>query len=100
MGWQPSPNARVELTEMLTKVNWREPIQGYQAQCLRDCAEFVRAGIRDNPFVDMSPVDEALADQCDAVIAVLDEGPSTESVGRVVAAARLYNELAGGLGEN
>jgi hypothetical protein len=52
--WEPTVDAAHGLQRMLRNVEWGRPLEGAQAQCIEECAEWVLAGYTTNPLVEWS----------------------------------------------
>jgi hypothetical protein len=86
MEWTPTGSPVAELCRMLELVRWGEPLEGYQAQCLRECALWVRDGRTDNPLRRTITEDRLLLDLTDALLPWVDAPQDSWLTDRVKAA--------------
>lgn len=91
--WQPTTDPVAQLLAMLRKVRWREPLEGYQQHCLRECALWVHAGLVDNPLdpaVGTTPREIALANVCECVLAWVGQPQEHARIDRLQKAVMTY----------
>lgn len=52
--WEPQLDSVGALQRMLRQVEWGKPLHAAQAQCIEECADWVLAGLTNNPLVEWS----------------------------------------------
>lgn len=93
--WVPSGDPVNELANMLEQVRWGEPLDGYQAYCLRECATWVRTGRVANPLLDTNLEDLLLVDVCDAILIWVECATDNALCERVKRSLEVYWQMMG-----